>query len=209
MLEGLEISLVFEPACEISVLAHGDSVAPRGIFEAVAPLLLLVGQISVWEWGACLPTGSAKFEAAMSVERYFDGEIDVLLADGSRVHARVTADEIMTEGKEVYCISLVQGSEVETAQSDVDFFEALIELRLELEKRGALLCCFGASENVYPSGMQRDMGPAILAYKMRLGQPSLTKDMVNIFYADETVVPATVEQQARFHRQWADGFRKR
>ncbi|CCD99342.1 hypothetical protein [Bradyrhizobium sp. STM 3809] len=53
------------------------------------------------------------------------------------------------------------------------------------------------------------MGPATLAYKMRLGEPGRMKDMVNIFQADETVVPATVEQQARFHRRWADGFGKR
>ncbi|CAL75657.1 hypothetical protein BRADO1785 [Bradyrhizobium sp. ORS 278] len=53
------------------------------------------------------------------------------------------------------------------------------------------------------------MGPAILAYKMRLGEPSRMKDMVNIFHADETVVPATVEQQARFHRQWIEGCRRR
>jgi hypothetical protein len=156
---------------------------------------------------ACRSAGIAKRGAVMSAERYFDGEIDVLLADGSRVRAVVTADEIIAEGREIYCISLVRGSEVETAQSEVDFFEALIELRLELETSGALLCCFGASENVYPSGMQRSMGAAILAHKTRLGERGRSENIVNIFEADEAVVPATVEQQARFHRQWADSFK--
>ncbi|MGY3454494.1 hypothetical protein [Bradyrhizobium sp. USDA 4353] len=209
MRKGLEAGLVFEPAREIGLSAHSAVVRTGAFWAARTPQLLLVGQISVCQRSACLLKGIAMLEDVMSTERYFQGEIDVLLADGARVRAIVTADEIMTEGREIYCISLVQGGEVETAQSDVDFFEAMIELRLELEKRGALLCCFGASQNVYPSGMQREMGPAILAYKMRLGEPSRRADMVNIFEADETVVPSTVEQQARFHRQWMDGFRLR
>jgi len=90
----------------------------------------------------------------------------------------------------------------------VDFFEALKQLRLELEKTDALLHCFGASENVYPSGMQRSIGPAVLAYKMRIGSPALRQDIVNIFEADETVVPSTVEQQERFHRRWIDSLGK-
>jgi len=57
--------------------------------------------------------------------------------------------------------------------------------------------------------MQRSMGPAILAYKMRLGSPTSRQDIVNIFESDETVVPATVEQQAYFHRRWIDGFKAR
>jgi hypothetical protein len=138
----------------------------------------------------------------MESERYFAGDITVVLADGSRVPAKVTADEIYVEGKEIYRISLEQGTEARTAESEEDFFGALKQLRLDLEKTDALLYCFGASENVYPSGMQRSMGPAVLAYKMRIGSPALRQDIVNIFEVDETVVPSTVEQQERFHRRW-------
>jgi hypothetical protein len=143
----------------------------------------------------------------MEPERYFAGEITVVLADGSRVPAKVTADEIYALDKEIYRVSLEQGPEVRVAESEEDFFEALKRLRLDLEKTGALLHCFGASENVYPSGMQKSMGPAILAYKMRIGFPALSKDIVNIFEADETVVPSTVEQQERFRQRWFDSLR--
>jgi hypothetical protein len=111
-------------------------------------------------------------------ELYFYGEITVVLADGSRVPAKVTADEIYVGGKEIYRTSLEQGAEVRTAESREDFFEALKLLRRELERTGALLHCFGASENVYPSGMQKSMGPAVLAYKMRIGSPALRQDML-------------------------------
>jgi hypothetical protein len=138
----------------------------------------------------------------MERELYFSGEITVILADGSRLPAKVIADEILRAGKEIHRISLELGADVRTAESERDFFEALRKLRLELEKTGALLCCFGASENVYPSGMQRGMGPAISAYKMTLGAPALLRDIVDIFDADETVIPSTVEQQERFRERW-------
>ena len=142
----------------------------------------------------------------MESERYFTGDITIVLADGSRVPAKVTADEIYVEDKEIYRISLEQGTEVRVAESEEDFFEALKRLRLDLEKTGALLRCFGASENVYPSGMQKSMGPAILAYRMRIGFSTSRQDIVNIFEADETVVPSTVEQQERFRQRWMDSL---
>jgi len=142
----------------------------------------------------------------MESERYFAGDITIVLAHGSRVPAKVTADEFYVEGKEICRISLELGTEVRAAESEEDFFEALKRIRLDLEKTGALLHCFGASENVYPSGMQKSMGPAILAYKMRIGYPTSHHDIVNIFEADETVVPSTVEQQERFHRKWLDSL---
>jgi hypothetical protein len=145
----------------------------------------------------------------LEAEQYFSGEITLVHADGSRVPAKVTADEIYVGGKEIYRISLEQGAEVRTAESGEDFFEALKLLRLELEKAGALLHCFGASENVYPSGMQRSMGPAVLAYKMRIGSPTSRQDVVSIFETDETVFPSTVEQQERFHQRWIDSLRNR
>jgi hypothetical protein len=142
----------------------------------------------------------------MESERYFSGEIAVVLIDGSRLPAKVTADEIWEVGKSVYRISFRLGTEVKVAEAEEDFFEALKRLRLDLEKTGALLYCFGASENVYPSGMQRSMGPAILAYRTPIGSSASPEDIVNIFEADETVNPSTVEQQERFHKSWGNSL---
>jgi hypothetical protein len=139
-------------------------------------------------------------ESSMPTERYFTGDIFVVLVDGSRSPARITADEIIEGEKEIYRVALEQGTEARMAESEHDFFEALKRLRLQLEKDGALLHCFGASENVYPSGMQRSMGPAILTYKMKIGSATSREDIVNIFETDETAVPTTVSQQEFFHQ---------
>jgi hypothetical protein len=152
---------------------------------------------------------SDAMENAMPTERYFTGDIFVVLVDGSRSPAQITADEIIEDNKEIYRVDLKQGTDAKMAESEHDFFEALQRLRLQLEKDGALLHCFGASENVYPSGMQRSMGPAILAYRTKIGSPASREDIVNIFEADETVVPATVNQQEFFHQEWMESLRKR
>ncbi|WP_128970940.1 hypothetical protein [Bradyrhizobium tropiciagri] len=145
----------------------------------------------------------------MQPDQYFSGEITVILADGTRLPAKVVADEIIEAGKEIHKISFELDGDVKTVESERDFFEALRLLRLDLEKTGALLCCFGASENVYPSGMQRDMSPAVLAYKMTLGAPALNRDIVNIFESDGSVVPSTVEQQERFREKWFESLSTR
>src|SRR5437016_10531979 len=58
----------------------------------------------------------------------------------------------------------------EIAAGESDYFEAMCKIRLELEKAGWCLVCYGSSRKVYPSGMCRDMGSSGLkAYKLQLG----------------------------------------
>lgn len=84
-----------------------------------------------------------------------------------------------------------------------DYFEAMCEIRRELEKNNLKLNCYGASKNVYPSGMCRDMGMGLKAYKMRLGIHVRMSDLVIIFETGPDVEPATVEEQHNFFQQWA------
>src|SRR5215471_2936949 len=51
----------------------------------------------------------------------------------------------------------------------IDYFEAMCRIREELEKENIRPLCYGASRNVFPSGMCRSMGDATLAYKHTLG----------------------------------------
>jgi hypothetical protein len=107
---------------------------------------------------------------------------------------RVLADveEPSSSDENTHTITLAVEGRIVAGASERNLFRALRNLRLELEKHDILLKCFGASEDVYPSGMQEDMGSAELAYKTRLGERALTKDIVNIFDCDESVKPVTV-----------------
>jgi hypothetical protein len=88
----------------------------------------------------------------METERYFSGEIDVVLIDGSCLPAKVTADELWGGGKEIYRVSFQQDTEVRVAEAEEDFLEALKRLRLDLEKTGALLYALVPARMFIPLG---------------------------------------------------------
>jgi len=83
-----------------------------------------------------------------------------------------------------------------------DFFEALCLIRQQLEPEGLIPFCYGASLNVYPSGMARDMGRGLKAYRLMEDKPVSGSDIVEIFGAGPDVVPASVQAQEIFWREW-------
>ena len=83
-----------------------------------------------------------------------------------------------------------------------DFFEALCIIRLELEKDGLIPFCYGASLNVYPSPMARQMGRGKSGYKMALGKPASREDAVRIFEEGTDVIPSSVKQQREYFDEW-------
>jgi hypothetical protein len=89
---------------------------------------------------------------------------------------------------------------VETTAAD--FFQALCDIRSILAQDGLIPLCYGASLNVYPSGMARDMGQGLKAYKMAVGRHAKMEDLVDIFSEGADVVPASVAAQEQFWRDW-------
>jgi hypothetical protein len=128
--------------------------------------------------------------------------VDVLSKEGLRSSATISAEESHVGTELKYRIKVSYEGGMISEESEVGFFDALCKARLVLERQGALLCCFGASEDVYPSPMQEAMGPALLAYRTELGRQALSKNIVNILDSDVSVRPSTVEQQRAFHKRW-------
>jgi hypothetical protein len=90
-----------------------------------------------------------------------------------------------------------------TISSDAtDFFEALVSIRRQLQADGLAPYCYGASLNVFPSGMARDMGQGLKAYKLTLGKHAKSADLVDIFDEGTDVAPADVDAQEQFYRDW-------
>jgi hypothetical protein len=88
------------------------------------------------------------------------------------------------------------------SSEETDYFEALASVRRELQTHGLAPYCYGASLNVFPSPMARDMGPALRAYKLTLGKQAKNVDLVHIFDEGPDVIPSEVDAQARFYRDW-------
>jgi len=83
-----------------------------------------------------------------------------------------------------------------------DYFEAFCQIRLELEKEHLLPFCYGASLNVFPVGLARDMAAGLRAYRLTLGKGSDIDDLVDLFAEGPDVIPATVSQQRDFFQEW-------
>jgi hypothetical protein len=86
-------------------------------------------------------------------------------------------------------------------------FDALVALRQKLEPLGYRLRCAGSDVDVYPSGMSRSMGDGRKAYRLTLGKPGLTKDLVDIFETSPRDEPATVAEQQAFFQRWVESLR--
>ncbi len=88
-------------------------------------------------------------------------------------------------------------------ESATDYFEALCRIRSRLEEEKLIPFCYGASLNVYPSGMSRDMSAGMKAYRLTIGKHASPKsDLVGIFEVGPDVVPATVTRQKEFFEEW-------
>jgi hypothetical protein len=99
------------------------------------------------------------------------------------------------------CVTLsYRGRSLE--ESAHDYFQAFCKIRVRLEEEKLIPFCYGASLNVYPSGMCRDMGGGSVAYKLKIGQRPSQADLVGIFDEGPDVIPATVSVQREFFDDW-------
>src|SRR4051812_17953875 len=94
--------------------------------------------------------------------------VEVVSTDGQVSKAEFTLWEMSPLNEEMVRLVLTTGDKVFTADAD-SYFDALNLIRHDLEEIGLRPKCFGASLNVYPSGMSRGMGTGDKAYRLTLG----------------------------------------
>jgi hypothetical protein len=122
-----------------------------------------------------------------------------------QIHLIGAGDEVATvnwgprDGLCLVALRYREGSLEETAN---DYFEAFCKIRLRLEEKNLIPFCYGASLNVYPSGMCREMGGGSVAYRLKTGQKPLRVDLIGIFDEGPDVIPAKVSMQKAFFDDW-------
>jgi len=102
------------------------------------------------------------------------------------------------------CLLTCQYRDKAISSEATDFFEALALIRRQLQPDGLIPYCYGASLNVFPSGMARDMGQGLRAYKLTPGKHAKMADLVDIFDEGADVAPADVDAQEQFYRNWLE-----
>jgi len=131
-------------------------------------------------------------------------QVEVQLLKGPNVTAA-----LLRYGQEAMdcVIHLTYGDRVVTGSAR-DFFDALCEVRKELERDDVFLNCYGASLNVFPSGMGRDMGRGLKPYRMTIGQPAQRSDQVGLFETGPDVLPTTVQAQHEHFQAWLSALQQ-
>ncbi len=87
-----------------------------------------------------------------------------------------------------------------------NFFDALLELRKELEELGIHLLCKGCSKTVYPSAMQLNMGEGRQAYDLTLGKQASNNMIVDIFAPCNENEYASAEEQHSYFLKWIESL---
>ena len=100
------------------------------------------------------------------------------------------------------CVLLLECQLGEFQVTDWNYFDALCQIREQLEPLGWRPRCFGACENVYPSNMCRDMGQGMVAYRNEIGRPAAQEHLVETFATSSEIEPASVDQQRAFFQRW-------
>jgi hypothetical protein len=90
--------------------------------------------------------------------------------------------------------------------TEVDVFECLTQLRIELSKYGYKPLCAGARLDVYPSGMDRDMGNGLVAEVISSEPANDWKDVqhIGIFDYAEPDLIVSVEEQLNYYASQFD-----
>ena len=122
---------------------------------------------------------------------------DLELFDG-----RITLEEAEAKDGNSLCKVMLSFSDKKAFGEGEDFFDALIALRQTLEREGIFLLIYGASRNVWPSSMSRNMGAGTQAYRMEKGRQALRDDLVNIFETGPDIDPCTIAEQEKYKDEW-------
>jgi len=93
-----------------------------------------------------------------------------------------------------------RGQIIEAAAAD--YFEAFSQIRVRLEQERPIPFCYGASLDVFPSGMCRDMSAGMTAYRLKPGRKPERSDLVRIFDAGPDIIPAFVSRQREYFDEW-------
>ena len=129
-------------------------------------------------------------------------EIILKLSDGRKLKASLVYRE-----RDATCWLQLTAEGITEESTNTDYFKSFTDIRRRLAKNGIFPICYGASRKVWPSGMARDMGQGLKAYKLELGIKG--GEMVGIFETGSDVEPVTPEEQQAFEGEWFRSMTKR
>jgi hypothetical protein len=126
----------------------------------------------------------------------------VLRSDGATHDWRiiVQADHL----NHVYGLVLVGGDGRRWTAEAFDVFEALLQIRRDVEVLGLRLCCNGARRDAWSSGMQRDMVGGQSVYLLDSVPSGRRPLQVETLGTTPPASSVLVAEQEAWHQEWID-----
>ena len=113
------------------------------------------------------------------------------LGDGSTLPATLTRWK-----GDPACRVVLTAEGIREEASATDYFEAFALVRERLAERGVMPLCYAAGQGIWPSGMVRDMGQGLRAYRLA------DRQLVDIFEAAPEIEVTTPAMQRAYALEW-------
>jgi hypothetical protein len=126
-------------------------------------------------------------------------------------HSGARADGLITaswDGRDAVLSIAAPDLDMTLAATGRDLFDALQQLRMQLEPMGWFPLCNGSRTDCYPSGMARDMGGARAVYELEMGKAGRFP-LVGLFEPAPPEKVGTVSEQDAYFKQWISGPKAR
>lgn len=117
-----------------------------------------------------------------------------------KANGTTTPAIVMRKENDATCWLHLVGEGIDETSTSSDYFESFANIRRRLARRNIFPLCYASSRNVWPSGMARDMGQGLVAYKLKTG--CTAEELVDIFDNAQDIEPVTPKEQAEFSKAW-------
>ncbi len=127
-------------------------------------------------------------------------EILLRLKDGSKITGKL----VRRSPDPSFWMNLTADGINESASSN-DYFDTFAKIRKRLAGKSIYPLCYGASKDIWPSGMSRDMGQGLKAYRLVLGKKA--RELYNIFETGDDIDPVHPDIQKEFAEKWFESLK--
>ena len=127
-------------------------------------------------------------------------KIPLRLEDGS-----VIESVLIRRSRDSSCWINLAAEGINESASGTDYFASFAHIKKRLAGRSIFPLCYGASRDIWPSGMARDMGQGLKAYRLIPGEPA--RQLFNIFDSGEDIDPVDPDEQEAFAREWFESLK--
>lgn len=128
-------------------------------------------------------------------------KIPLRLHDGSIIEGT-----LIQEFPDSLCRLHLTAKGINESASSTDYFTSFAHIRKRLAAQSIFPLCYGASRDIWPSDIARDLIQGLKAYRLVPGEPA--RELFGIFEIGKDIDPVHPDEQEKFSADWLKSFTK-